>query len=1075
MDAALSPDKLASKQPISAPVSRHDYNETHADSSETQEASRAQRGGDSEADNNDGYSTTSFSDDDGVRRASRLTTDELLQAYIQRLDRYRDSSGPSGKRRRGNLVESLVYYMHGLESRITDLESKLGSKTESEDDRNRFIPADTELTVRFFRLDDEVLLDGQFRNQEKIGNTFRSINAPRHFIRVLYRWKTHVPVPQKIYDNPPDPSDIEVVGIRIDSRPLYTFYARSLALAYGGQFPVLEFYRPYRAIIHSLKELQEHIADLESPRPTSNNPTNEEHVEQQEDDSQSGSKEDATQTTENVMHKPTLGLTSLGTATALSHFRGFMDLVQKYLEQPLSIYKTIQAGSCSRVSFEDLWMLFNRDETIYCPGKRARQELTQRLAGKTTKTYTGNTDWPQAFRVYECHGGLGIGPAPMSQFHDYLHTPQSHQNAIQDQSYEGTRESFTQLVVYCFTVRFNGQKYGPTTDFFIFKPFDGEIDITDLEAYPIRFYAQKESIVQRLLERGRKFIDISTVSHMNYDGLSVGDTKEGILSSVMVDTKLAFQENVRQPPKFNSILFRGGFLISSSNQTLEVAIGKPCEHRFPCYRWACMYDAYVEARGVADLSAFLKRNLNDYEPKEKVSKLIREEMKRHMEAKNLLILLPGDVPAYALRNRKWFDADVELLEPVVHDAGWNDLVLPSGHKEIIRAMVENHAVGASASKDGLDLRTEVDLVRGKGKGCIILIHGAPGVGKTSTAECVAAYTNRPLLPITCGDIGYKPEMVEDSLDKLFTLAHKWGCVLLLDEADVFLAKRNKEDIKRNGLVSIFLRTLEYYSGILFLTTNRVGAIDDAFRSRLHLTLYYPPLDREKTGKVWKVNIRRLKGLNEDREKLGRPRILIDKKKLLQYADLNFEELHWNGRQIRNAFQSALALADFKVRDTPGKSPEISMEQFHTIATASREFDRYLHVTHGADEDKIAQQDKMRGAYKQTDLKKLQLVPSSDESDSSSDSRHHHNSDASESSTESDDPVSKSKRSTRRKTRGKSKKRLSKKEQKREESQGRKRKGKGKEKTKKKKKEEEEEEARDSNSGSDSGSDSDTED
>lgn len=39
------------------------------------------------------------------------------------------------------------------------------------------------------------------------------------------------------------------------------------------------------------------------------------------------------------------------------------------------------------------------------------------------------------------------------------------------------------------------------------------------------------------------------------------------------------------------------------------------------------------------------------------------------------------------------------------------------------------------------------------------------------------------------------------MGKHFKLAHRWGCVLLLDEADVFLAKRNKSDVKRNGLVS----------------------------------------------------------------------------------------------------------------------------------------------------------------------------------------------------------------------------------------------------------------------------------
>lgn len=78
---------------------------------------------------------------------------------------------------------------------------------------------------------------------------------------------------------------------------------------------------------------------------------------------------------------------------------------------------------------------------------------------------------------------------------------------------------------------------------------------------------------------------------------------------------------------------------------------------------------------------------------------------------------------------------------------------------------------------------------------------APGVGKTSTAECVAEYTQRPLYAITCGDIGETASAVEDSLDRCFQLAHKWGCVLLLDEADVFLAKRDKADLRRNALVS----------------------------------------------------------------------------------------------------------------------------------------------------------------------------------------------------------------------------------------------------------------------------------
>jgi SpoVK/Ycf46/Vps4 family AAA+-type ATPase len=88
----------------------------------------------------------------------------------------------------------------------------------------------------------------------------------------------------------------------------------------------------------------------------------------------------------------------------------------------------------------------------------------------------------------------------------------------------------------------------------------------------------------------------------------------------------------------------------------------------------------------------------------------------------------------------------------------------------------------------------------------------PGVGKTSTAECVADSTKRPLFQITCGDIGDTATEVERNLESSFKLAHKWGCVLLLDEADIFLQKRDRADIKRNAIVSVFLRSLEYYAG-----------------------------------------------------------------------------------------------------------------------------------------------------------------------------------------------------------------------------------------------------------------------
>jgi len=149
------------------------------------------------------------------------------------------------------------------------------------------------------------------------------------------------------------------------------------------------------------------------------------------------------------------------------------------------------------------------------------------------------------------------------------------------------------------------------------------------------------------------------------------------------------------------------------------------------------------------------------------------------------VLLPYKVYGFALRSRRWDAFDIDRLTDVEYDSmsGWKDLVIDESIKNTVLALVQNHERpdGSSERIDGA--LSSVDLVQGKGKGLIILLHGEPGVGKTSTAECVADHTHRPLFPITCGDIGETAQLVESNLEKNFQLAHKWGCVLLLDEAE----------------------------------------------------------------------------------------------------------------------------------------------------------------------------------------------------------------------------------------------------------------------------------------------------
>ena len=263
-----------------------------------------------------------------------------------------------------------------------------------------------------------------------------------------------------------------------------------------------------------------------------------------------------------------------------------------------------------------------------------------------------------------------------------------------------------------------------------------------------------------------------------------------------------------------------------------------------------------------------------------------------------------------------------------------------------------------------------------------------GVGKTSTAECVAESNGKPLFPITCGDLGVTAESVEEALEEKFHLAQIWDCVLLLDEADVFLAERTREDIKRNALVSgestylrpcsillirylVFLRVLEYYTGILFLTTNRVGAFDDAFKSRIHLPLYFPPLREKQTIAIWKMNLKRTLERKEGMMEADVDEIVSFAKD--QFSKGQKTDSNWNGRQIRNAFQTAAALAEFDAqsRNQNQKGPVYSRlhtKHFNVVAQASQQFDDYIKSFSDTGADRAVQNSYRNDAFQHAGIK-----------------------------------------------------------------------------------------------------------
>lgn len=181
---------------------------------------------------------------------------------------------------------------------------------------------------------------------------------------------------------------------------------------------------------------------------------------------------------------------------------------------------------------------------------------------------------------------------------------------------------------------------------------------------------------------------------------------------------------------------------------------------------------------------------------------------------------------------------VQNLEPYEYKPELREkLVLPDSHRDLIDILTSDMEV------------LQDDIVEGKSGGTIILCQGAPGLGKTLTAEVYSEVVGKPLYRVHSGQLGITAESVEANLSTVLQRAARWDAIMLLDEADVYIRCRDN-DLQHNAIVAEFLRTLEYFSGLLFMTTNRIDDVDDAILSRCIATIKYDVPPRDAAVRLW---------------------------------------------------------------------------------------------------------------------------------------------------------------------------------------------------------------------------------
>ncbi|KAG5637602.1 hypothetical protein H0H81_003994 [Sphagnurus paluster] len=418
----------------------------------------------------------------------------------------------------------------------------------------------------------------------------------------------------------------------------------------------------------------------------------------------------------------------------------------------------------------------------------------------------------------------------------------------------------------------------------LLKEFKGTMRIQNLDAYPLEYHPNEAQLRETLLERGRKWVGLVGVHHKQYNGIAVSKLagklgKHNIKGRVMID--------------------RATFRRLNPNHILPTPV--PSKAQLDQAEQALRMGQYDDPFNQQTNTNELPATPGAYANGTLVQSYTQDEDTENLELTDEdLILTSTVVFGFSLSDKLWLEFDVEKIE----DVDWNqdafaNLVLPTDRKHLLQSLVEAHH-----REIGFD-----DFIKGKGHGLVI---NFSDLQVSATSE----HVRRPLYLIGGGDLGTSAAELDKALEGIFDVATAWKAIILIDEADVFLEQRSLHDLERNAMVAIFLRHVEYYRGILFLTTNRVQAFDEAFLSRIHVALHFHELSQESKEQVWTAFIAKL-GATGD----------VTREEIKQLAAREV-----NGRQIKNAARTAHSLA-------VGRGERVGFKHFSETLDALAEFQK----------------------------------------------------------------------------------------------------------------------------------------
>lgn len=211
------------------------------------------------------------------------------------------------------------------------------------------------------------------------------------------------------------------------------------------------------------------------------------------------------------------------------------------------------------------------------------------------------------------------------------------------------------------------------------------------------------------------------------------------------------------------------------------------------------------------------------------------------------------LPVFSLIHHEMVWVNVANMRVYQYDDKVQDkLVLPPNNRRLIKSLVSD----LDALRDETDMSetsTQSKLLKSKASSSIILNFGPPGTGKTLTAEVYAETINRPLYEIQCAQIGSNMEDIEANLREVLDRSLRLKMPLVINEADAFVRQRSGNP-QTDNVVAVFLRLLEYHTGLVFLTSNLGHNIDDAIKSRCIALIEFTTPDVPERKRLWEVQL-----------------------------------------------------------------------------------------------------------------------------------------------------------------------------------------------------------------------------